>query len=79
MKLSGDELHSTVIPCKYGRHQWVKLAVFTGWPYYPGRLKFHDLRAVMTNRPYIVFAFFVLISKQPECRYCDGTVIERTN
>ena len=44
-----------------------------------GRLKFHDLRAVIKNRPYIVFAFFVLISKQPECRYCDGTVIEKTN
>ena len=32
------------------------------WPYYRGRLKFHDLRAVMTNTPgmtpYIAFAFF---------------------
>ena len=33
------------------------LAVLTGWPYYWGRLKFHDLRAGMTNTPYIAFAF----------------------
>ena len=33
------------------------LAVLTGWPYYRGRLKFHDLRASMTNTPYIAFAF----------------------
>ena len=26
-----------------------KLAVLTGWPYYQGRFKFHDLRAVMTT------------------------------
>ena len=35
-----------------------KLAVLTGWPYYRGRLKFHDLMAVMTNlTPYSAFAF----------------------
>ena len=33
------------------------LTVLTGWPYYRGRLKFHDLRAGMTNTPYIAFAF----------------------
>ena len=33
------------------------LAILTGWPYYRGRLKFHDLRAGMTNTPYIAFAF----------------------
>ena len=33
------------------------LAVLTGWPYYWGRLKFYDLRAGMTNTPYIAFAF----------------------
>ena len=37
-----------------------KKAVLTGWPYYRGRLKFHDIRAVMTNTPYI--AFTVLFS-----------------
>ena len=34
-----------------------KLAVLTGWPYYQGWLKFHDLRTVITNTPYIAFAF----------------------
>ena len=39
------------------------LAVLTGWPYYRGRLKFHDLRAVMTNTPYIAFTvLFPLIN-----------------
>ena len=33
------------------------LAILTGWSYYRGRLKFHDLRALMTNTPYIAFAF----------------------
>ena len=33
------------------------LAVLTGRLYYQGRLKFGDLRAVMTNTPYIAFAF----------------------
>ena len=33
------------------------LAVLTPWPYYRGRLKFHDLTAVMTNTPYIAVAF----------------------
>jgi len=33
------------------------LAVLTGWLYYRGRLKFHDLRAVMTNTPYSEFTF----------------------
>ena len=37
------------------------------WPYYRGRLKFHDLRAVMTNTQYNAFAFleqlFLLINK----------------
>ena len=27
------------------------------WPYYRGWFKFHNLRAVMTNTPYIAFAF----------------------
>ena len=40
-----------------------------GWRYYQGKLKFHDLRAVMTNRRYsIAFAFleqlFALINNQ---------------
>ena len=33
------------------------LAVLTGWLYYQGRLKFCDLRAVVTNTLYIAFAF----------------------
>ena len=37
-----------------------KLAVRTGWPYYQSRPKFRDLRAIMTNTPYI--AFTVLFS-----------------
>ena len=28
-----------------------------GWPYYRGRIKFHELRAEMTNTPYSTFAF----------------------
>ena len=44
------------------------LAVLTGWPYYLGRLKFHDLRAIMSNTPYSNFAFleqlFSLINNQ---------------
>ena len=44
------------------------LAVLTGWPYYRGRLKFHDSRAIMTNTLYIAFAFleqmFSLINNQ---------------
>ena len=33
------------------------LAVLTGWPYYRGRLKFHYLRAIMSNTLYSKFAF----------------------
>ena len=33
------------------------LAVLVGWPYYQGRLKFHDLWAIMTNTLYCAFAF----------------------
>ena len=41
------------------------LAVLTGWPYYWGRIKFHDLRAVMTNTLCIAFAeLFSLINNQ---------------
>ena len=52
------------------------LAVLTGWPYYRGRLKFHDLRAVITNTLYSAFAFleqlFSLINNQNvRCKiYC---------
>ena len=36
-----------------------KMAVLKGWRYYWGKLKFYDLRAVMTNRRHsIAFAFF---------------------
>ena len=46
-----------------------RLAVLTGWPYYRGRVKFHDLRAVMTK--YIALALtekLVLFNKQWECK-----------
>ena len=33
------------------------LAVLLGWPYYWGRLKFHELMAKMTNTLYSTFAF----------------------
>ena len=33
------------------------LAVLTWWPYYQGRLKFHELRSEMTNTRYSTFAF----------------------
>ena len=33
------------------------LAVLTWWPYYTGRLKFHELRSEMTNTLYSKFAF----------------------
>ena len=51
------------------------LAILMGWPYYRGRLKFHDLSQgpIMTNTPYIAFAFLeqllYVINKQSECRY----------
>ena len=39
--------------------------VVTGWPYYQGRLKFNDLRSVMTNTPYITFTvLFSLINNR---------------
>ena len=31
------------------------MALLTGWLYYWGRVKFHDLRVEMTNTPYIAF------------------------
>ena len=31
------------------------MALLMGWLYYWGRVKFHDLRAEMTNTPYIAF------------------------
>ena len=30
-----------------------------GWPYYRGRVRFRDLRAVMTNTPYMTFVLVV--------------------
>ena len=33
------------------------LAVLTWWPYYTGRLKFHELRSEMTNTLYSKFVF----------------------
>ena len=33
------------------------LAVLMWWPYYQGRLKFHELRSEMTNTRYSTFAF----------------------
>ena len=33
------------------------LSVLTGWPYYQGRLQFHDLRAIMSNTLYSKFTF----------------------
>ena len=39
--------------------------VVTGWPYYQGRLKFNDLRSIMTKTPYITFiVLFSLINNQ---------------
>ena len=50
-----------------------KLAVLTGWPYYQGRLKFHDLRVVMKNTPGIHRTIrihcTVLFNEQLEFRY----------
>ena len=41
------------------------LAVSSGWSYYRGRLKFHDLMAVVTNTPYIAFTvLFSLINNR---------------
>ena len=44
-------------PLIWSRRGQKNLAVLTGWPYYRGRLKFHDLRAIMTNTPYSKFEF----------------------
>ena len=52
------------------------LAVLTGWSYYRGRPKFHDLMAVVTNTPYI--AFTVLFSLTNNRNVDIGTVIEKT-
>ena len=45
-----------------------KFSCINGWPYYRGRLKFHDLRAIMINTPYSKFEFleqlFSLINNQ---------------
>ena len=39
--------------------------VVTGWPYYQGRLKFNDLRSIMTKTPYITFiVLFSLINNR---------------
>ena len=40
-----------------------KLAVLlTEWPYYQGKLKFHDLRAVITNKPHIAFTVLFTVA-----------------
>ena len=41
------------------------LAMLTGWPYYWRWLKFNDLRAAMTDTPYVTFTLlFSLINKR---------------
>lgn len=64
-----------------------KMATFwllpTGWPCYRGRLKFHALRAVMTNTPNIAFAFlkqlFSFINNQKvDIAYTNNIFIENT-
>ena len=54
------------------------LAVLTGWPYYRGRLKFHDLRAIMSNALYSKFAFLEQLFSLINNRNVDisRTVIE---
>ena len=37
--------------------------VLTGWPHYQGRLKFNDLRSVMTNTPSITFTVLFSLIK----------------
>ena len=55
------------------------LAILTGWPYYRGRLEFHDLRALMTNTPYIAFAFLEQMLSLINNQNVDiHTVIEKT-
>ena len=49
------------------------LAVLTGWLYYQGRLKFHDLRAIMTNTSYIAFAFLEQLFSLINNRNVDTT------
>ena len=39
-----------------GSKKFGRVKTINGCQYYQGRLKFHDLRAVMTNTPYIKFA-----------------------
>ena len=55
------------------------LDVLMGWLYYQGKLKFHDLRALMTNTPYIPVTFleqlFSLINTGMKI---SRTVIEKT-
>ena len=58
---------SSLTPKKHLNSDWVRVwwnpvnKVSNGskqnWPYYRGRLKFHDLRAIMTNTPYSAFTF----------------------
>ena len=53
------------------------LAVLTGWPYYRGRLKFHDLRAIMSNTLYSKFAFLEQLFSLINNRNVDITYSNR--
>ena len=61
-----------LIQSPMGQNNLAVLRLLTGWPYYRGRLKFCDLRAIMTNTPHIAFTlleqqlfkFTVLLNKQ---------------
>ena len=53
------------------------LAVLTGWHYYRGRLKFHDLRAIMSNTLYSKFAFLEQLYSLINNRNVDITYSNR--
>ena len=63
MNHSGTPLIRSLMGQKY----FAYLAILMGWPYYWGRLKFYDLRAVMPNTLYLVFTFtaFFISRKYP--------------
>ena len=63
MNYSGTPLIRSLMGQKY----FAYLTILTGWPYYRGRLKLQDLRAVMTNTLYIAFTFiaFFISRKYP--------------
>ena len=48
------------------------------WPYYWGRVKVHDLRAVTTNTPYIAFPLLEQLFSLTNTPWCAPSMISKT-